>query len=109
MQVAIPEGDTGFEMLCAIEEKAFPHIFKARYGQRGEASEAELSEAVHAELKGLISASWRVEHVKRRTDLESAVAASMDAPPRLVRRWAQAAEESGGTKPKGGKRTRKRK
>jgi hypothetical protein len=110
LEVTIPGTDTGAEMSEAIEKKAFPHIFKVRHGRGREGTEAELRKAVDAEIQTLVRASWRTEHVKRRDDPESRIAAVMDAPPRLVKQWLEAAKPAGPkpTTPQGSKRRRKR-
>lgn len=106
--VAIADGDTGFEMSEAIEAQAFPHVFKARQAGGGEPTEAVLREAVKADLQPLVRASWKLAQVRRRGDLESRLAADMDAPAHLVRRWVEMAKETPPpATPKGGKKRRR--
>jgi len=63
----------------AVENKAFPHVYKVRHGRDEDPTDDELREAVRAELHTLVRASWRREHVRRRDDPESRLAAEMDA------------------------------
>lgn len=91
LEVSLAEGDTGGDMCRAIEKKAFPHVFRARHDRDDEPSDAQLHQAVEAELQTLARASWRREQVRRRDDPESKLAAEMDAPVRLLRRWVEAA------------------
>jgi len=107
LEVSLAEGDTGGDMCRAIEKKAFPHVFRARHDRDDEPSNAELRQAVEAELQTLARASWRREQVRRREDPESKLAAEMDAPVRLVRRWVEAAGAPQ-PPPKGGTSKRKR-
>ena len=107
LEVSLAEGDTGADMCRAIEKKAFPHVFRARHDRDDEPSNAELRQAVEAELQTLARASWRREQVRRREDPESKLAAEMDAPVRLVRRWVEAASAPQ-PPPKGGTSKRKR-
>ena len=107
LEVSLAEGDTGGDMCRAIEKKAFPHVFRARHDRNDEPSDAELRQAVEAELQTLVRASWRREQVRRREDPESKLAAEMDAPVRLVRRWVEAAGAPQ-PPPKGGTSKRKR-
>jgi hypothetical protein len=108
LEVEIGGADTGGEMSEAIEKSAFPHVFKARHEGNEDPTDDELRAAVRAELETLARASWRREHVKRRDDPESRLAAEMDAPVRLARRWMEAADPEPRPKPKGGGRRRKR-
>jgi len=108
LEVSLAEGDTCSEMCCAIEKKAFPHIFSARHDCDEEPSDAELRQAVEAELQTLVRASWRTEQVRRRKDAESRLAAEMGAPVRLVRRWVEAATGGPPPAPKGAGSRRKR-
>jgi hypothetical protein len=107
LEVSLAEGDTGTDMCRVIEKKAFPHVFRARHDRDDEPSDAELRQAVEAELQTLARASWRREQVRRRDDPESKLAAEMDAPVRLVRRWVEAAGAPQ-PPPKGGASKRKR-
>ena len=93
LEVEIPACDTGFDMAEAIQKKAFPHLFKALHEGGLDVTEEELREALTAELQTLVKASWRTEQVKRRDDPASAIAAMMGAPPRLVQRWIEAAQQ----------------
>ena len=86
LTVLIPEGDTAFEMSEAIEKKVFPRVYKARHG-KSDATVASLKRAVAAEMQVAVQASWRSEDVGRRDDPESRLAAMMDAPERIVRKW----------------------
>ena len=109
LEVAVPETETGGDMSEAIEQKAFPNIFEVRHGRSGEATEADLRRAVSAELQTLVRSSWRRAHVNRRDDLESRIAAEMDAPPRLVKQWLEAAQRGPRpTPPQGARHKRKR-
>jgi len=107
LEVSLAGGDTGGDMCRAIEKKAFPHVSRARHDRDDEPSNAELRQAVEAELQTLARASWRREQVRRRDDPESKLAAEMDAPVRLVRRWVEAASGPQ-PPPKGGTSKRKR-
>jgi hypothetical protein len=62
LKVEIGGTDTGGDMSEAVEEKAFPHVFKARHGRDEDPTDDELREAVRAELDTLVRASWRREH-----------------------------------------------
>ncbi|MGH7855950.1 MAG: hypothetical protein ACREQY_01380 [Candidatus Binatia bacterium] len=108
LEVEIGGADTGAEMSEAIEKSAFPHVFAARHGRDEDPTDEELRAAVRAELETLVRASWRREHVERRDDPESRLAAEMDAPVRLARRWMEAAGREPPPKPKGGRRKRRR-
>jgi len=108
LTVEISGADTGCAMSEAIEKSAFPHVFKARHERDEDPSDDELREAVRAELQMLVRTSWRREHVKRRDDLESRLAAEMDAPLRLARRWIEAVVREPPSKPTGGRRRRRR-
>ena len=104
LEVAIAEGDTGLDMSEAIEKQAFPHVFKVRHELGEEPTEATLRDAVKTELETLLRASWKLEHVRRRDDLASRLAAEMDAPERLVRRWVETAKTKTSPSPKGSKK-----
>jgi hypothetical protein len=108
LEVEIAGADTGGDMSEAIEKRAFPHVFKARHGRDDDPTDDELREAVRAELRTLVRASWRREHVRRRDDPESRLAAEMDAPVRLARRWIEAADREPPPTPRGRGRRRKR-
>jgi predicted RecB family endonuclease len=86
LAVSVPDGDTALAMSAAIERKVFPVVFKARHG-KSEPTVAALKKAVAAEMQVAVQASWRSEHVGRRDDQDSRLAAMMDAPERVVRRW----------------------
>lgn len=90
LAVSLPEADTAMDMSQAIERKVFPRVFKARHG-KSEPTVAVLKKAVAAEMQVAVQASWRSEHVGRRDDQDSRLAAMMDAPERLVRQWKERA------------------
>ena len=48
LKVEIGGTDTGGNMSEAVEEKAFPHVFKARHGRDEAPTDDELREAVRA-------------------------------------------------------------
>ena len=108
LNVEIGEADAGGDMSDAVEQKAFPHVYKVRHGRDEDPTDDELREAVRAELDTLVRASWRREHVRRRDDPESRLAAEMDAPVRLIRRWSELAAQKPPPKPRGDGRRRKR-
>jgi hypothetical protein len=90
LAVSIPAGDTAIDMSEAIEKKVFPRVYKARHG-KSEPTVTALKKAVAAEMQVAVQASWRREHVGRRDDPDSRLAAMMDAPERLVRQWKERA------------------
>ena len=102
IEVRLAASDTSGEMCRAIEQKAFPHVFRARHDRDEEPIDAKLRQAVGAELQALVRASWRREHLRRREDPESRLAAEMDAPVRVVRRWVEAANGPRQPAPEGG-------
>lgn len=93
LEITFAQGDTGGETSRAIEKLAFPRVFQVRHDHDEEPGEAELREAVAAELATLVRTSWRWEQVSRRDDLESRIAVDLGASPALVRRLAEEAKQ----------------
>jgi len=96
------EGDDGFDIVTAILEKAFPilnaaieRIWKSDEGEKREGvlPEADLREALHAELARFLRVSWRSAQLERKTDRTSMLARALDMPVSLVRECAEYAQE----------------
>jgi hypothetical protein len=87
------DSDRASEMEGAILRFAFPNVHKLLDAEERESVDpAALRVAVKEDYLLLVRSSWRREHVKRKTDVDSQIAAYMDAPVRLVRYWQAQAE-----------------
>lgn len=90
--------EESIHMLHKIVEQAFPNVHAAveylfsdeglELYPDGVLPEARLRDALHADLRPLLGASWRRAHLHRKTDRISAVARLIDMPIALVRRLA---------------------
>ena len=101
-ELSLAEGDDGHDTAVAILHKAFPTVHAAieRFHASDETAEpddvlpeADLREALHAELARLLRASWRRAQLEKKTDPISRLAWEMDLPVGLARRYAEAVLE----------------
>ena len=95
LDISLAEGDDGQDMGEAVLKKAFPilqaAIEKLQSSDEAEAREfilpeADLREALHAELVRMLKASWRKAQVARGTDPASMLAQYTDLPVRLAQK-----------------------
>lgn len=94
LQLSLASGDEGSDTAEAILDKAFPVLQATldEFRSRDEAEErdfippeAEIHEALHAELARLLTASWRRAQVEKGKDPISQLARYMDMPVELAR------------------------
>ena len=101
MQLSFSDSDDGYDAARSILRTAFPSVHKATEKliqncddydelERG-IPEAELRNALHAELTRLLKASWRRAQIARKTDVVSELAQDMDIPVALSRTYFEAA------------------
>jgi hypothetical protein len=83
-ELSTPGCDHGSEMHERITKLAFPTLHRVLYAREEEPSEAEVREAVHAELQRLVNADWRRSARGKRTDLIGQIAEQMRAPVRQI-------------------------
>jgi hypothetical protein len=79
-ELSTPGCDHGSEMHERITKLAFPRLHRVLYAREEEPTEAEVKEAVHAELERLVNADWRRSARGKRTDLIGQIAEQMRAP-----------------------------
>jgi len=107
MMLSFAEGDDGSDTAQAILARAFPVLQRAlREFQASEGAEeqdfippeADLRNALHAELTRMLTATWRHAQVERSTDPIVQFAREMDLPVGLARKYAEVAlaERHGG-------------
>jgi len=102
IELSLAGGDDGFDTGDAVLRKAFPSVHAAierlhasEEGAEWEGilPEADLREALHAEIARLLRASWRRAQLEKKTDPISGIAREMDMPVDLARRCAEAGLE----------------
>lgn len=79
-----PDSETSANMIDAITKQAFSAFYPVLRKARETIPEAEVRDAVRAELDNVIRASWQQQQTKRRPDRESRVATTLGTSPRLV-------------------------
>ena len=79
-----PDSETAADMVDRVVDKAFPALSPVLRKARDTIPEAEVRDAVRAELDNVIRASWQQQQTKRRPDRESRVATTLGTSPRLV-------------------------
>ena len=105
LQVCLADADDGYETGAEILRLAFPKLHAAmeRSHEAGDSidaegalPEADVREALHAELERFIRSSWKRAQLGKKTDRISQLAREMDVPLQLARQYDQIARTQQG-------------
>ncbi len=102
LQLCLADADDGYETGAEVLRLAFPKLHAAmeRSYEAGDSidvegalPQAELREALRAELGRFVSSSWRRAQLGNKTDVISQLAREMDLSPKLARQYAEIAQQ----------------
>ena len=105
LQLCLADADDGYETGAEVLRLAFPKLHAAMersyevgdsIDAEGALPEAELREALRAELGRFVSSSWRRAQLGNKTDVISQLAREMDLSPKLARQYAEIARQQHG-------------